>query len=230
MPKQQPIGADANQPILKVYQLKVSLRAISPMIWRRLLVASSTTIAHLHAILQVTMGWEDVHLHRFRVHGKDYGIYREGGISFADDPSQVSLADLKIRARERFIYEYDMGDSWFHDLVLEQVLPADPHKTYPVCTAGAGDCPPEDCGGPGGYQDLVESRSSFAAYEQVHEDVLLVAQRILVFYEGGLRPTVDDLELMDALDRIRDRQDAAPITFDRRAINTALRHMSKEIR
>lgn len=51
---------------------------------------------------------------RFRVHGKDYGIYREGGISFADDPSQVSLADLKLRARERFIYEYDMGDSWLH--------------------------------------------------------------------------------------------------------------------
>lgn len=65
MPKQQPIGADANQPILKVYQLKVSLRGISPLIWRRLLVASSTTIAHLHAIFQVAMGWEDVHLHRF---------------------------------------------------------------------------------------------------------------------------------------------------------------------
>jgi hypothetical protein len=72
--------------------------------------------------------------------------------------------------------------------------------------------------------------SDFAAYEQAHEDVLLVAQRILVFYEGGLRPTVDDLELMDALDRMRHRLDAAPIAFDRRAVNTALRHMNKEIR
>jgi hypothetical protein len=228
MPKQQPLGADANPPIRKVYQLKVSLRGISPMIWRRLLVSSTTTIAHLHAILQVAMGWEDVHLHRFRVHGKDYGIYREGGIGFADDPTHVSLADLKLRAHERFVYEYDMGDSWLHAIVIEQVLPADPRKTYPVCSAGAGDCPPEDCGGPGGYQDLIDARSSFAAYEEACEDVLLVAERILVWYEGGPRPTVDEPAFMDALDRMRDRLDAAPIAFDRRAITTALHQMSKE--
>jgi hypothetical protein len=119
-----------------------------------------------------------------------------------------------------------MGNSWLHDIVLEQVLPADPPKTYPICTAGAGDCPPEDCGGPEGYQAFIDARSSFAAYEQAHEDVLLVAERILVFYEGGPRPTVDDLEFMDALDRMRDRLDAAPIAFDRRAVNTALHHMS----
>jgi hypothetical protein len=229
MPKKQSIGAEAKPPILSVYQLKVSLRGISPMIWRRLLVSSTTTIAHLHGILQVAMGWEDVHLHRFRVHGKDYGIYREGGIGFVDDPSQVTLADLKLRAHERFVYEYDFGDSWLHDILLEQVLPADPRKTYPVCTAGAGDCPPEDCGGPEGYHDLVESRSSFAAYEEAYEDVLLVAERILVFHEGGPRPTVDEPEFMDALDRMRDRLDAAPIAFDRRAVNTALHHISKEI-
>jgi hypothetical protein len=228
MPKQQPMSAEAKPPIRKVYQLKVSLRGISPMIWRRLLVSSTTTIAHLHAILQVAMGWEDVHLHRFRVHGKDYGIYREGGLCFADDPAQVTLADLKLRAGERFIYEYDMGDGWLHDIVLEQVLPDDPRKTYPVCTAGAGDCPPEDCGGPGGYQDLIDARSSFAAYEEAREDLLLVAERILVWYEGGPRPTVDDLEFMDALDRMRDRLDAAPNAFDRRAITTALHQMSKE--
>lgn len=225
--KQQPIGADITQ-ATRVYQLKVSLRGISPLIWRRLLVESTTTIAQLHAILQVAMGWEDVHLHRFRLHGKDYGIYREGGLCFDDDPAQVTLADLKLRAGERFTYEYDMGDGWLHDLVLEQVLPADPRKTYPVCTAGAGDCPPEDCGGSEGYQNLIEARSSFTAYEEAREDVLLVAEQLLEFYQGGPRPTVDDLEFMDALDRMRDRLDAAPIAFDRRAVNTALRQMSKE--
>lgn len=228
MPKQQPMSAKAKPPIRKVYQLKVSLRGLSPMIWRRLLVSSTTTIAHLHAILQVAMGWEDVHLHRFRVHGKDYGIYREGGLCFADDPAQVTLADLKLRASERFIYEYDMGDGWLHDLILEQVLPDDPRKTYPVCTAGAGDCPPEDCGGPGGYQDLIDARSSFTAYEEAREDVLLVAERILAWYEGGPRPTVDEPEFMDALDRMRDRLDAAPSAFDHRAVNRVLRHMHKE--
>ncbi len=228
MPKKQPLGADAKPPIRKVYQLKVSLRGISPMIWRRLLVSSTTTIAHLHAILQVAMGWEDVHLHRFRLHGKDYGISREGGLCFDDDPAQMTLADFKLRTGERFTYEYDMGDGWLHDLLLEQVLPADPRKTYPVCTARAGACPPEDCGGPEGYQALLDARSSFAAYAEAHEDVLLVAERLLLFYEGGPRPTVDDREFMDALDRMRERLDAAPIAFDRRAVNTALRQMSKE--
>ena len=77
---------------VKVYQLKVSLRDVSPLIWRRLLVTSETSIAHLHAILQIAMGWEDVHLHRFRIHGKDYGIYRMGGIVFDDNPHQVRLS------------------------------------------------------------------------------------------------------------------------------------------
>ncbi|MEI6179922.1 MAG: hypothetical protein WCP31_04150 [Chloroflexales bacterium] len=122
-----------------------------------------------------------------------------------------------------------MGDSWLHAIVFEQMSPDDPRKTYPVCTAGAGDCPPEDCGGPEGYQDFIEARSSFAAYEQAHEDALLVAERILVFYEGGPRPTVDEPAFMDALDRMRDRLDAVPIAFDRRAVNTALHHMSKEM-
>ncbi len=86
------MSADKNHTTAKVYQLKVSLRDISPLIWRRLLVTSDTTIAHLHAILQTAMGWEDVHLHCFRIHGKDYGISRAGGLLFDDDPHQVILS------------------------------------------------------------------------------------------------------------------------------------------
>ena len=172
-----------------VYQLKIVLRECSPLIWRRLLVPSDTTIAQLHTILQTAMGWEDLHLHRFRVHGKEYGLYRDGGIWFADDPRQVILADFKLRSGERFVYEYDMGDFWQHDLRLEQVLPCDPHKTYPVCIGGAGDCPPEDCGGPPGYERLLAELYSWEAMEQVYEDLLLVGQRVLDFYDGGPRPT-----------------------------------------
>ncbi len=114
----------AKKPVtIKVYQLKVSLRAIAPLIWRRLLVTSDTTIAQLHGVLQIAMGWEDLPLHQFRIHGKTYGLYRAGGISFADDPHQVILADFKLRKSERFVYEYDMGDFWQHDIRLEQVLP-----------------------------------------------------------------------------------------------------------
>jgi hypothetical protein len=66
------MSADKQQAAVKVYQLKVSLRDISPMIWRRLLVTSDTTIAQLHSVLQTAMGREDLHLHRFRIHGVIY--------------------------------------------------------------------------------------------------------------------------------------------------------------
>lgn len=222
------MSTDKYQAAVKVYQLKVSLRGISPMIWRRLLVPSDTTIAHLHDILQTAMGWEDLHLHQFRVHGKEYGIYREGGMFFDDDPSQVTLADFKLRASEQFVYEYDMGDFWQHDIRLERVLPRDLSKTYPICTGGAGDCPPEDCGGPLGYRSLIDERCSWLEVEQAREDVLLVAQRLLAFCEGGPRPTTDDDAFMAALERMHDRLEDAPITFDRRTVNAALRTMRKE--
>jgi hypothetical protein len=211
-----------------VYQLKVSLRGISPMIWRRLLVTSHTTIAQLHDILQTAMGWEDLHLHQFLVYGKAYGIYRDGGMCFDDDPYQVTLAAFKLRAGEHFVYEYDMGNFWQHDILLERVLPLDPGKTYPVCIGGAGDCPLEDCGGPWGYRNLIEERCSWDEMEQAREDLLLVAQRLLAFVEGGPRPTEEDTEFMDAVERMHDRLEDAPTAFNRRAVNAALRTLRKE--
>jgi len=211
-----------------VYQLKVSLCDISPLIWRRLLVTSHTTIAQLHDTLQIAMGWEDLHLHQFRVYGKAYGIARAGGMSFADNPYQVTLATFKLRAGEHFVYEYDMGDFWQHDIRLERVLPCDPIKTYPLCTAGAGACPPEDCGGPWGYRHLIEARCSWEEMEQAREDLLLVAERLLVFAEGGPRPTEEETEFMDALERMHDRIEDTPTAFSRRAVNAAFRSMSKE--
>ncbi len=222
------MSADKNQATGKVYQLKVSLRDISPMIWRRLLVTSDTSIAHLHAILQVAMGWEDVHLHRFRIHGKDYGISHAGGLLFVDDPHQVRLSDFKLHVGERFVYEYDMGGCWHHDIRLERALPLDPEKTYPVCTNGAGDCPREDSGGPWGYRTLMEEHYSLLELLQAREDVVLVAQRLLEFYEGGPRLTTGDRELMAALERMHDRLENAPIAFDRRATNVALSELRKE--
>jgi hypothetical protein len=202
------------------------------MIWRRLLITSNTTIAQLHTILQIAMGWEDLHLHRFRIFGKEYGIYRDGGILFEDNPFQVKLSDFKLRPGERFEYEYDMGDFWQHDVRLEKVLPEpvappDLHITYPVCVAGSGDCPPEDSGGPTGYEYLLEEHYSRRAMEQVQEDVLLVAQRLLDFCDGGPRPTYEDREFMDALERMREREANAPVTFRRRTVNAALRKLAR---
>jgi hypothetical protein len=116
-----------------VYQLRVVVRAVSPLIWRRLLVRSDATIADMHSTLQTAFGWTDEHLNRFVIHGREYGVSHDGGIGFDDDPRHVRLADLGLRARERFLYEYDFTDGWQHDVRVERILPLDLRRRYPVC-------------------------------------------------------------------------------------------------
>jgi pRiA4b ORF-3-like protein len=86
-----------------IYQLKITLRGISPLIWRRLLVSADASIADLHDILQLVMGWTNSHLHRFLIHGKEYGITYDGGMGFDDDPKQIRLANFRLRLRERLM-------------------------------------------------------------------------------------------------------------------------------
>jgi hypothetical protein len=121
---------------VEVYQLRIWIRKISPQIWRRLLVRSDSTIAELHDILQVAFGWSDEHLHQFLIRGKPYGIGRIGGIIFDDNPRQVQLRDFHFRCKETWVYEYDLTDWWQHEIRLEQILPLDPKKCYPICVAG----------------------------------------------------------------------------------------------
>ena len=117
-------------------------------------MCGDSTIADLHHALQIAFGWTDTYLHRVVIRGKDYGIARRGGLSFADDPTQVQLADLRLRPRERWSYQYDFGDDWQHDVRVEQIKSLDPHRAYPVCIGGARAAPPEDCGGPWAFLNL----------------------------------------------------------------------------
>lgn len=87
-----------------VYQLRVVLREITPIIWRRLLVRADTSLADLHEILQVAFGWSDEHLHRFVVQGAAYDDAVHG-----DDLAAVRLVDLGLRETERFVYDYGLG-------------------------------------------------------------------------------------------------------------------------
>jgi len=103
--------AESDRREAQVYQLRAVLRGISPLIWRRLLVLGESTVAQLHEVLQVAFGWEDEHLNRFEIRGREYGVYRDGGPLFTADASKVRLCDLKLRRLERFMYEYDFGDS-----------------------------------------------------------------------------------------------------------------------
>jgi hypothetical protein len=100
------------------------------------------------------MGWTDFHLHTFFLHGREYGVHHIGDPVFSDDPTEVYLRDFRFRLHERFLYTYDFGDHWVHEVRLEKLLPINPNRTYPSCISGARACPPEDCGGPWGFLAL----------------------------------------------------------------------------
>ena len=126
-----------NNSLAGIYLLHVWIRQISPMIWRRLLVRSDSTIADLHYSLQIAFSWTDFHLHRFHIHGQDYGISRTGAAGFSTDARKVHLADFQFRLNERFLYEYDFGDLWQHEIRIERHLPIDGKRTYPLCVGGS---------------------------------------------------------------------------------------------
>ena len=100
------------------------------------------------------LGWADEHLHRFLIHGREYGIPRDGGVGFGDDARKVRLAGFGLRVGERFVYDYDFIDRWRHDIRVEQLVPSDPGRSYPVCTGGRRAGPPEDCGGAWAFLEL----------------------------------------------------------------------------
>jgi hypothetical protein len=149
---------EAMPTIGSIYRLKVTLKGIKPPIWRRIEVPDGT-LGELHDILQTVMGWDDGHLHQFIVKGNRYGVPSEDGF-FMDDTleeEQILLSQVAgSGGKVRFVYEYDFGDSWHHEIVVEKVLEPEPGVTYPRCTAGARACPPEDCGGIWGYTELLD--------------------------------------------------------------------------
>lgn len=204
-----------------IYQLRVVLRDVSPLIWRRLLVRSDTSIAELHAILHAAMDWSDTHLHRFRIHGKAYGIARCGGISFADDPSRVRLCDFQFHRGERFFYEYDFMDGWVVDIRLERILALDAKGVYPRCTAGRRAAPPEDCGGYWVY--LFELDRHEARRWEVIERL---AEAVEPFVAAGDRLVLDDDRLLEAFDDLEAYARFRPEHFDRKALNAALRGLA----
>jgi hypothetical protein len=190
-----------------VYQLRIRLDRISPLIWRRLLVSDATTIAELHAIIQIAFGWSDSHLHQFVIHGKHYGIAYLGGPCFADNPDQVRLADFRFRTTERFFYEYNFHVPWRHEIRLEQIAAPVPGQRYPVCVGGARAAPLEACDGP----------HTFLALRQRYHPLYLI-ERLLALLDD---PDAHD----DPYDELRTLQYWVAVNrCDRRAINRQLRH------
>lgn len=145
---------------IKIYQLRVRLKGISPMIWRRFLIQEDKTLKDLHYVIQILMGWTDYHLNEFIIHGKHYTIPNNVGMTpDGCDGRHVSLQELKLRLKRKFLYTYDFTAGWEFEIRLEKVLPANDKKTYPICIAGSGASPDEECGGPETFSWLKEEWS-----------------------------------------------------------------------
>lgn len=152
----------------RVLQFKIILQDIEPVIWRRIQVPSNYNFWDLHVAIQDAMGWQDYHLHHFKIKGKrkrkevHIGIpdFRQiGGINEVlpgwEIPVGEHFNELGVTAK----YVYDYGDDWFHTVVLEGYILKDSNAEYPVCLDGARACPPEDSGGAWGYENLLKCLS-----------------------------------------------------------------------
>jgi hypothetical protein len=140
--------------------LKVTLDDIEPPIWRRLEVPASVTLARLHDLLQVALGWTNSHLHVFEIGDQriaiPYDLEQLTDGQITRSARLVTLGDVVDHGVRRFAYEYDFGDSWHHTVEIEEVRDERDGDGGARCLDGARSCPPEDCGGTGGYVRLLE--------------------------------------------------------------------------
>jgi len=159
------VSAKNEKKMKKVFQFKITLKDIKPPIWRRIQVPESYTFWDLHVAIQDAMGWTDSHLHHFEMRNPLTGMKEEIGI-----PDEEDMMDIKIRAgwerniadyftndNNRAHYIYDYGDNWEHAIKLDKILDREEGIHYPICIGGARACPPEDCGGVGGYEDFLKA-------------------------------------------------------------------------
>ena len=142
-----------------VYQLHIQLDYIEPAIWRRIWVPDNLSLAQLDRIIQVAMGWGNMHLHAFQIEDARYGVPNEdwGGPDGLKDDSRFDMAAVLQDGPKQFVYTYDFGDDWRHTVTVESVLPADEKNLLPLCLADANACPPEDVGGPAGYGEFLHA-------------------------------------------------------------------------
>jgi hypothetical protein len=135
-----------------VLELKVLLKDVRPQVWRKLRVPSTYTLSNLHEVLQIAMGWQNAHLHQFTIDGVSYTELTTEDPEDMRDERDMRLEQV-ARARRKFIYEYDFGDGWEHEIVVERV-DRDANDTAATCVDGRRACPLEDSGGPFGYTRL----------------------------------------------------------------------------
>jgi pRiA4b ORF-3-like protein len=133
--------------------LKVTLYGTKPPVWRRLLIPGEMTLGDLHEAIQAAMGWDGGHLHAFDIAGRQYGA--PDSLDEVANEERLTLNKVRNTGVSRFTYTYDFGDNWEHTVLIERPRRPPEAGRYPACIAGKRNCPPEDCGGPWGYEDLL---------------------------------------------------------------------------
>lgn len=151
----KPASKPAQPPV--IYQLRIELLRLEPLIWRRLFVPSSLKLAKLDRVLQAAMGWNNTHLHEWLIEGQRYGIPDEDGADQGmRDDRKVTVGSVLNDSVGSFTHDYDFGDGWEHQVTVEQRLALQEGRNdWPMCIAGENACPPDDVGGPDGYLDFL---------------------------------------------------------------------------
>jgi hypothetical protein len=172
-----------------IFQFKITLLEIRPPIWRRIQIPDGTLVT-LHHHIQDAMGWENMHLHQFEIDGEPYGDAQFLNNGWGDevlDAKKIKLSKLLADKDKnfRFFYEYDFGDGWRHEILYEGVQEAEPKRKYPLCLEGARACPPEDVGGPWGYENFV-----VATKDPKHEE----HEELREWFGGKYNPEAFDAE------------------------------------
>lgn len=140
-----------------IYQLKITLHDSHPPIWRRVLVPCNFSFYQLHQVIQLSMGWTDSHLHQFIVDGEHFSIPSSEDWEPVIDERRFTLEQIAPSLKRKFIYEYDFGDNWTHNVIVEKIITPEPGEKYPQCIKGKRACPPEDVGGVWGYETFLEA-------------------------------------------------------------------------
>jgi hypothetical protein len=185
-----------------IYELRIALQGIHPPIWRLIQVPSTYALCYLHDVVQTAMGWTNSHLHQFEKGGQRWGVPEHDGeadVNLLDERRTKISALLKVQG-DSVSYVYDFGDYWRHEVVLEKIFPLKDTAVRPLCVSGERHCPPEDVGGPPGYEQFLE-----AIFERRHKE-----------YEHSVRWVGGSSALTQSAERFR------PEEFDAKVVNAIL--------
>jgi hypothetical protein len=184
------------------FQLHFELDEVTPAVWRRILVPTSVRMSRLHDMIQAAMGWTNSHLHAFTVGDARYGLRFDEHPEGEFDEQTVTVLQA-LRGHKVFTYEYDFGDGWEHTITVEAEFRTPHALKFALCLAGDNACPPEDSGGPGGFEYFLDALAD-PGHEE-HDDH--------VRWNGGDvfdRAAFSLIEVNAALQKVRQRSSQGP--------------------